>query len=343
MSEKHERIIYPFSAIVGQEKMKMALILNAVNPSIGGVLIRGERGTAKSTAVRSLAALLPKQDMVVGCPFGCDPNDPDSMCESCRSKKGNFHKIEQRMRVVELPVSATEDKVVGTLDISAAIKNGEKKFEPGILAEANRNILYVDEVNLLNDHIVDVLLDSAAMGINTVEREGISFSHPSKFILIGTMNPEEGDLRPQLLDRFGLCVNIEGISDPDVRLEIIKRKMVFDENPLKFRKEWESDEKKIESDIVRTQKILSDVKIDSIMLRKIVDICIALDVDGHRGDIAMMKVSKTLAAYENRTEVEESDIRRSAEMVLLHRMRKTPFSETRLDGSMIDKVLKNEK
>ena len=343
MGKRNSSNVYPFSAIVGQFLLKKALLLNAIDPDIGGVLIRGERGTAKSTAVRSLATLLPKQEMIAGCPFGCDPNDPDSMCESCRSKKGDLQRIEHRMRVVELPVSATEDKVVGTLDISAAIKKGEKKFEPGILAEANRNILYVDEVNLLNDHIVDVLLDSAAMGINTVEREGISFSHPSKFILVGTMNPEEGDLRPQLLDRFGLCVNIEGIVDPDVRLEIIERKMAFDEDPLKFRKEWESDEKRIEDDIKRTQKLLPDVKIDASMLRKIVDICISLDVDGHRGDIAMMKVSKTLAAYENRTEVDESDIRRSAEMVLLHRMRKTPFSDAKLDGSMIDKALKNEK
>ncbi len=339
MSEKHERVIFPFSAIVGQDQMKTALILNAVNPSIGGVLIRGERGTAKSTAVRSLATLLPKQNMVVGCPFGCDPNDLDSMCESCKAKKGNLQKIQQRMRVVELPVSATEDKVVGTLDISAAIKSGDKKFEPGILAEANRNILYVDEVNLLNDHIVDVLLDSAAMGINTVEREGISFSHPAKFILVGTMNPEEGDLRPQLLDRFGLCVNIEGIVNPDTRLEIIKRKMAFDEDPTGFRKEWDASERRIEDDISRTKKMLSDVTIDPSMLRKIVDICIALDVDGHRGDIAMMKVSKTLAAYEGRTRVEETDIRRSAEMVLLHRMRKTPFSDAKLDGSMIDKAI----
>ncbi len=339
MSEKHERILYPFSAIVGQEKMKTALILNAVNPSIGGVLIRGERGTAKSTAVRSLATLLPEQDMVVGCPFGCDPNDPDSMCEACRSKKENLQRIKQRMRVVELPVSATEDKVVGTLDISAAIKSGDKKFEPGILAEANRNILYVDEVNLLNDHIVDVLLDSAAMGINTVEREGISFSHPAKFILIGTMNPEEGDLRPQLLDRFGLCVNIEGINDPDIRLEILKRKMDFDDDPIKFRKDWAADEKKIEDDIIRTKNALPDVIIDNHMLRKIVEICIALDVDGHRGDIAMMKVSKTLAAYDGRTKVDVNDIKRSAEMVLLHRMRKTPFSDVKLDGSIIDSVL----
>jgi len=324
MSERHERVIYPFSAIVGQEKMKTALILNAVNPSIGGVLIRGERGTAKSTAVRSLATLLPKQEMIAGCPFGCDPNDPDSMCESCRSKKGDLQRIEHRMRVVELPVSATEDKVVGTLDISAAIKKGEKKFEPGILAEANRNILYVDEVNLLNDHIVDVLLDSAAMGINTVEREGISFSHPSKFILVGTMNPEEGDLRPQLLDRFGLCVNIEGISKPESRVMIIERIMDFSSDPTAFIDRWRSKDTAIADKVLNAKRILKDVHISETMMRLAIDLCLEAHVDGHRGDIAMVKTSKAISAYEGRTEVEEKDVRLAAILVLSHRSRDPP-------------------
>jgi len=328
MSEKHERILYPFSAIVAQDKMKTALILNAINPAIGGVLIRGERGTAKSTAVRSLAELLPEQAVVVGCPYNCDPDAPETMCRECRRKGAEIQRTMQRMRVVELPVSATEDKVVGTLDITAAIKNGDKQFEPGILAEANRNILYVDEVNLLSDHIVDVLLDSAAMGLNTVEREGISFSHPAKFILIGTMNPEEGDLRPQLLDRFGLCVNIEGIADPDMRLEIVKRKMAFDRDPSAFRRQWAPEDRRIEERIIAAKQLLQQVTISDEMLRKIVDACITLDVDGHRGDIAMMKTASTLAAYNSRTVVTEEDIRQAAEMVLPHRMRKTPFSET---------------
>ncbi len=341
MSKNHERSLYPFSAIVGQERMKTALILNAINPSIGGVLIRGERGTAKSTAVRSLASLLPEMDVVQGCPFGCDPNDPDSMCQECRKRyeEGTITSSKGRMRVVELPVSSTEDKVVGTLDIGEAIKTGEKKFDPGVLAEANRNILYVDEVNLLNDHIVDVLLDAAAMGLNTVEREGISFSHPANFILIGTMNPEEGDLRPQLLDRFGLCVNIEGIDDPEVRLDIVRRRMDFDRDPEAFRAKYSESDTELRDRITEAKKLLPSVTIDDSILRRIVEICIQSGVDGHRGDIAMMKVSSTMAAYRGRTEVTVDDLRDTADMVLLHRMKKTPFSEMKLDRDKLDSIL----
>ena len=341
MSKTHERPLYPFSAIVGQERMKIALILNAINPTIGGVLIRGERGTAKSTAVRSLATLLPEMDIVTGCPYGCNPNDPDTMCADCRTKHeaGTITSSKRKMRVVELPVSSTEDKVVGTLDIGEAIKSGEKRFDPGVLAEANRNILYVDEVNLLNDHIVDVLLDAAAMGLNTVEREGISFSHPANFILIGTMNPEEGDLRPQLLDRFGLCVSIEGIDNPDVRLDIVKRKMEFDKDPDAFRKRFATDDDELRRRIVEAKALLPDVKISDDMLRRIVEICIEAGVDGHRGDIAMMKVSSTLAAYRGRTEVKLEDLKDTADMVLLHRMKKTPFSEMRLDREKLASLL----
>src|SRR5256712_3802930 len=214
-----DRYSYPFTAIVGQDEMKMALVLNAINPTIGGVLIRGEKGTGKSTAVRALARLLPEQKVVEGCHFGCHPDDPEDWCLDCRERAagGALPTTTRRMRVVELPINASEDRVVGTIDLEAALKEGSRRFEPGVLAEANRNILYVDEVNLLDDHIVDVLLDAAAMGINTVEREGVSVSHPSRFILIGTMNPEEGELRPQLLDRFGLCVDVEGIRDLDKR------------------------------------------------------------------------------------------------------------------------------
>jgi len=341
MTKTHERQLYPFSAIVGQERMKTALILNAINPGIGGVLIRGERGTAKSTAVRSLATLLPDMDVVQGCPFGCNPNDPDTMCMECRRRyeEKTIVPAKTRMRVVELPVSSTEDKVVGTLDISEAIKSGDKKFEPGVLAEANRNILYVDEVNLLNDHIVDVLLDAAAMGLNTVEREGISFSHPSNFILVGTMNPEEGDLRPQLLDRFGLCVNIEGISDPDVRLDIVRRRMEFDRDPEAFRKKYLSDDDELRRRITEAKALLPQVTISDAILRNIVDICIEAGVDGHRGDIAMMKVSSTMAAFKGRTEVTADDLRDTADMVLLHRMKKTPFSEMRLDREKLNGMI----
>src|SRR5579864_1493606 len=221
-----DRYSYPFTAIVGQEEMKLALVLNAINPSIGGVLIRGEKGTGKSTAVRALAKLLPDQQVVEGCRFGCHPDDPEDWCLDCRerARAGALPVTTRRMRVVELPINASEDRVVGTIDLEAALKEGSRRFEPGVLAEANRNILYVDEVNLLDDHLVDVLLDAAAMGVNVIEREGVSYSHPSRFILVGTMNPEEGELRPQLLDRFGLCVDVEGIRDLDQRVAIVEKR-----------------------------------------------------------------------------------------------------------------------
>src|SRR5260370_29019720 len=228
-----DRYSYPFTAIVGQDDMKLALVLNAIHPAIGGVLIRGEKGTGKASAVRALAHLLPDQQVVEGCHFGCHPDDPEDWCADCRERSigGELPVTTRRMRVVELPINASEDRVVGTIDLEAALKEGSRKFEPGVLAEANRNILYVDEVNLLDDHIVDVLLDAAAMGVNTVEREGVSGSHPSRFILVGTMNPEEGELRPQLLDRFGRCVDVEGIRDLDQRVAIVGKRSVWDDDP----------------------------------------------------------------------------------------------------------------
>src|SRR5881296_2913851 len=239
-----DRYSYPFTAIVGQDEMKLALVLNAINPTIGGVLIRGEKGTGKSTAVRALARLLPDQKVVEGCHFGCHPDDPEDWCLDCRERAaaGELPEATRRMRVVELPINASEDRVVGTIDLEAALKEGSRRFEPGVLAEANRNILYVDEVNLLDDHIVDVLLDAAAMGVNTVEREGVSVSHPSQFILVGTMNPEEGELRPQLLDRFGLCVDVETLQDIDDRLRIVEREQRFAEDPAGLRQEVAEEE-----------------------------------------------------------------------------------------------------
>src|ERR1017187_8251219 len=239
------RSIFPFTAIVGQEQMKRALVLNAINPAIGGVLIRGEKGTAKSPAVRALARLLPELEVVADCRFGCAPDAAANRCDECaeRLQRGEtLPRATRQMRGVELPINASEDRVVGSIDIEAAIKKGEKEFEPGVLAEANRNILYVDEVNLLDDHIVDVLLDAAAMGTNTVEREGVSVSHPARFILVGTMNPEEGELRPQLLDRFGLCVDVEGIRDIRRRVEIVERREAFEDDPEAFVKSWEPAE-----------------------------------------------------------------------------------------------------
>ena len=315
--------IFPFSAIIGQELLKKALILNAIDNTVGGVLIRGERGTAKSTAVRAFAALLPEQDVVIGCPFGCDPGRPEAMCGDCR-KDGAGRTGRSMIRIVELPVSATEDKVVGSLDITAAIKEGKKKFEPGVLADANRNILYVDEINLLNDHVVDVLLDAAAMGYNTVEREGISFTHPSSFILVGTMNPEEGELRPQLLDRFGLCVNIEGIDDSEKRMEIIQRRMEYESDPSAYAARWKAEDSRTAESIITARTMLRKVNMSPQMKKLVVEICIDSNVDGHRADLVMVKAAMAIAAFDGRTEVSEKDVREAAVLVLAHRTHNPP-------------------
>jgi Mg-chelatase subunit ChlI len=338
------KLNFPFTAIVGQEKMKLALVLNAINPKLSGVLIRGEKGTAKSTAVRSLAVLLPTLKVVKDCPFHCNPYDRHKMCPQCNEKIHNSLELEiedRQTRVINLPVNATEDRVVGTLDLEHAIKKGEKRFEPGVLADANRGILYVDEVNLLDDHIVDVLLDSAAMGINSIEREGVSYSHPSEFILVGTMNPEEGELRPQLLDRFGLCVNIEGINDPQQRVEVVKRWVAFEENPRTFVQEWEQPETELRKQIVFAREILPRVRISDDILNKIAHISIEIGVDGHRADIIMMKTAKTAAAFHQRTQVAFEDLEEAADMALQHRVRRKPFEEVVLDRERIASVLRD--
>ncbi len=317
---------YPFSAIVGQSLLKRSLIYNAVDGSIGGVLIFGQRGTAKSTAVRALADLLPEIDVVDGCPFKCDPHDPDHMCEDCRSsfEKGTLKITRKKMKVVDLPVSSTEDKVTGSLDISRAMKEGVRAFEPGVLAEANRNILYVDEINLLNDHLVDTILDSAAMGVNTVEREGISFSHPSRFILVGTMNPEEGDLRPQLLDRFGLAVYIEGESNEKKRITILRRLMDRDSDPMGFMERWRPYDERISKKIVDARERLSDIRVDESMFHLAIDKVLEAHAEGHRADTIIMKTAIAIAAYDGRDAVEEKDIELAAALALAHRSRDPP-------------------
>ncbi|WP_457572225.1 magnesium chelatase ATPase subunit I [Desulfovulcanus sp.] len=333
--------IFPFSAIVGQEKMKKALLLNVVNPKLGGVLIRGEKGTAKSTAVRALANLLPEIEVIAYCPFGCCPRQASQLCPTCAEKMAQTKEVpvtHRKIRVVDLPVGSTEDRVLGTLDLEKAIKEGEKHFEPGILAQAHRGILYVDEVNLLDDHIVDVLLDAAAMGVNTVEREGISFTHPAEFVLIGTMNPEEGELRPQLLDRFGLCVQVEGITDVDQRVEVVKLRAEYEENPEAFQEKWRKEEEKLSQRIVQAKKLLSEVSLSDDMLRLIAEISIEMNVDGHRADIVMMKTAKALAALDGRKEVIREDIREAAEMALPHRMRKKPFQKIGLEAEKIKQI-----
>ena len=336
------KTVYPFTAIVGQEKMKTALILNVINPRIGGVLLRGEKGTGKSLAVRALADLLPEIEVVADCPFNCDPSNAKEMCDLCSSRAASGEKLpvaKKRVSVVELPVGATEDRVVGTLDIERAIKTGEKRFEPGLLAEANRNILYIDEVNLLDDHLVDVLLDAAAMGVNYVEREGISFSHPAKFVLVGTMNPEEGELRPQLLDRFALSVEVKGIRDPAARAEIVRRRIEFENDPEGFVAKYGDEQEKLRLRIIEAQRLLPMVKLSEEMLDLITRLCLECEVDGHRADITMHKTACTLAAFKGRVEVTEEDVREAAELALPHRRRRKPFEEPKLEQQQIQEII----
>jgi len=338
-----EDFVFPFVAIVGQEELKLALILNAINPAIGGVLISGEKGSGKSTAVRALADLLPEVEVVADCPFDCNPHDPSAMCEECRKRYESGDKlpvVKRKMKVVTLPLGATEDRLVGSLDIERAIKEGVKALEPGILAEANQNILYVDEVNLLPDHLVDDLLDAAAMGVNIVEREGISVSHPSKFILVGTMNPEEGSLRPQLLDRFALHVKIESIKDIHERVEIIKRNLEFKENPKEFRKKWEPFQKELREKIIRAREILPKVKISEWLMYVAAKISLTLNVDGHRPDIVICEAAKAIAAFHERTEVIPEDIRIAARLALSHRTRNKGREEPATPRE-IDEAFKN--
>ncbi len=326
--------IYPFTAIVGQERMRRALILNAVDTRIGGVLIRGERGTAKSTAARALAALLPSVRVVNDCRFGCDPEKPATWCTECKERHATSgEKLPSRTRktsFVNLPVSATEDRVVGTLDIEQAIQKGERHFEPGVLASANRGLLYIDEVNLLDDHVVDVLLDSAAMGVNTVEREGISFAHPARFILVGTMNPEEGELRPQLLDRFALSVDIVGIREARQRVMIMERNLSYERDPEAFRKEWLSREDELSHQIEHARELVDQVTHTSRDLLSIAALTASLNVDGHRADLVILKAARAQAAFEGRTKINDHDIALAAELALPHRIKRTPFQQAEM-------------
>jgi magnesium chelatase subunit D len=338
-----KRPVYPFAALVGQERLKQALILNAVNPLIGGVLIRGEKGTAKSTAARGLAELLPPMAVVAGCPFHCHPNLPELMCDACRQRREQGEVLPRRdrpMPVVDLPLGTTEDRLLGTIDLERALKSGEKHFEPGLLAAANRGILYVDEVNLLDDHLVDVLLDAAAMGVNVVEREGISYVHPARFILVGTMNPEEGELRPQLLDRFGLCVEIAGLSNLAARMAVVERRLEFERDPEGFANSWQEEQEVIRQNILAARERLPRVNYSGDILRLITAICVDQGVDGHRADIFMLKVAQTLAAYRGLEDVTPADVREAAALVLPHRLRRQPFSDTEMDENRLEETFR---
>jgi magnesium chelatase subunit I len=337
---------YPFAGIVGQEELKLALLLCVVDPTIGGIMVMGHRGTAKSTAVRALAALLPPIKAVAGCPYGCAPEHPAGLCEQCTAD-GSSKKASTASRtkshtipvpVVDLPLGATEDRVCGTLDIERALTQGIQAFAPGLLARANRGFLYIDEVNLLEDHLVDVLLDVAASGVNLVEREGISIRHPARFVLVGSGNPEEGDLRPQLLDRFGLHARITTITSVKDRVEIVKRRRAYDADSVAFAESWEKQQARLRRKIKAAQKRLPDTVLPDTVLYQIADLCVRLEIDGHRGELTISRAATALAAFEGDAEVSGDHVRRIAVLALRHRLRKDPL-ETQDDEVKIERTL----
>lgn len=319
---------YPFSAIVGQEDMKLAILVAALEPSIGGVLVMGDRGTGKSTAVRGLAALLPTMTVVKDCAYGCDPKAMAGLCAICGGAKTK-PKTEQRpVPVVDLPLGATEDRVLGALDIEKALTLGEKAFEPGLLAKANRGFLYIDEVNLLDDHLVDLLIDVAASGQNVVEREGLSVRHPARFVLVGSGNPEEGELRPQLLDRFGLAVEVKTPSEMPSRVEIIKRRDAFERNPEAFMKIWDQEDAKIREMMASARKKLASVKVDDKLLHDASTLCAHLGTDGLRGELTLLRASRAVAALDGKNKVTRDHLKRIAVPALQHRLRRNPLDES---------------
>ncbi|MFC8899419.1 putative cobaltochelatase [Streptomyces cinereoruber] len=332
---------YPFTAVVGMDDLRLALLLNAVSPAVGGVLVRGEKGTAKSTAVRALAELLPAVPVVAGCRFSCDPASPDPGCPDGPHEAGPG--AERPARMVELPVGASEDRLVGSLDIEKALAEGVKAFEPGLLADAHRGILYVDEVNLLHDHLIDLLLDAAAMGFSHVEREGVSVRHAARFLLVGTMNPEEGELRPQLLDRFGLTVEVAASRDPEQRVEVVRRRLAFEDDPAAFAARWADEEAALRGRIVAARALLPQVTLGDAVLLQIAATCAAFEVDGMRADIVMARTATALAAWAGRTEVTSEDVRQAALLALPHRRRRSPFDAPGLDEDKLDETLEQFK
>ena len=330
MNLTKKRRVFPFTAVIGQEEMKLALLLNVIDPRIGGVMIMGDRGTGKSTTIRAQADLLPAIEVVKGDPYNSSPNDPDLQSQEVLERIGEGNNIEldnKQVPMVDLPLGATEDRLCGTIDIEKALSEGIKAFEPGLLAKANRGLLYVDEVNLLDDHLVDVLLDSAASGWNTVEREGVSVRHPARFVLIGSGNPEEGELRPQLLDRFGMSVEVKTVRDADLRVKVVDQRTSFDNDPEGFTNIMNEKQSELQEKVVAAQKNLSKVKIDDDLRLNISAICGELDVDGLRGDIVTNRSAKAIAAFEGRDEVSDDDVARVITCSLRHRLRKDPLEQ----------------
>ena len=330
MSSTRKRRVFPFTAVIGQEEMKLALLLNVIDPRIGGVMIMGDRGTGKSTTIRALADLLPGIDVVAGDPYNSCPNHPGLQIKEIRKRLEHdemLQTLQRQVPMVDLPLGATEDRLCGTIDIEKALSEGVRAFEPGLLAKANRGLLYVDEVNLLDDHLVDVLLDSAASGWNTVEREGVSVRHPARFVLIGSGNPEEGELRPQLLDRFGMSVEVRTVRDPELRVQVVDQRTAFDNDPDRFSAAVEANQQALQQRVVEAQDRLPEVRIDDDLRLRISAICGELDVDGLRGDIVTNRAARALAAFEGRIEVTEEDVARVASCCLRHRLRKDPLEQ----------------
>ena len=330
MSQAFQSRVFPFTAIVGQAEMKLALLLNVIDPRIGGVMIMGDRGTGKSTTIRALADLLPEIPVVAGDPYNSSPNDPDLQSSEVRERLQRGESLSEgrcQVPMVDLPLGATEDRLCGTIDIEKALSEGVRAFEPGLLAKANRGLLYVDEVNLLDDHLVDVLLDSAASGWNTVEREGVSVRHPARFVLIGSGNPEEGELRPQLLDRFGMSVEVRTVRDPEQRVQVVDQRGQFDSDPVSFLTQFQGQQKGLQEKVVAAQERLGSVEMDPDLRLKISEVCGQLEVDGLRGDIVTNRAARALAAFEGRTEVNDDDVARVMACCLRHRLRKDPLEQ----------------
>jgi magnesium chelatase subunit I len=334
--------VFPFSAIVGQDEMKLALLIAAVDQKVGGVLAFGDRGAGKSTAVRALAALLPKMKTVVGCRYNCDPDQPERFCEECQEKvkHGKVKTAQVPVPVVDLPLGATEDRVVGALDLERALAKGEKAFEPGLLARAHRGFLYIDEANLLEDHLVDLLLDVAASGENVVEREGLSIRHPARFVLVGTGNPEEGELRPQLLDRFGMSVEVKTPDTLPERIEVVRRRDAFESDPAAFVADWSKEEAKLRRKISQAKERLPEVTVSDAALERAAKLCMTLGTDGLRGELTLMRAARALAALEHAKTVTDDHLKRIAPSALRHRLRRNPLddagSSVRVDRALAE-------